>query len=209
MEDILKNLGWPHFTFIFAVIFIFIFKKSLSSFISRVKSIDKSGVKTSATPEAQREEDKKEAVQELLDAIGSSIVMQDLENRIKSDLLERSLEVKGDTITILIKHLAAARILLSFEQIHSLIFGSQIFLLKELNEVAGQGKPKEFIDSYYQDVQKLFSEQLGSWTLEQYLSFLLGRLLITIADNTYHITNFGVEYLTWIVRNGRREDNPL
>ena len=147
--------------------------------------------------------------QELLDAIGSSIVLQDLESRIKSDLIERGLEVKGDTIIVLIKQLAAARILLSFEQIHNLIFGSQIFLLKKLNEVAGQGKPKEFIDSHYQHVQELFSDQLGGWTLEQYLSFLLGRLLITIADNTYHITNFGVEYLTWIVRNGRREDNPL
>lgn len=209
MEEILKNLGWPHFTFIFAVICIFVFKKPLSSFISRVRSIDKTGVKTSSTPEAQREEDKKEAVQELLDAIGSSIVLQDLENRIKSDLLKRSLVVKGDTITVLIKNLAAARILLSFEQIHNLIFGSQIFLLKKLNEVAGQGKPKEFIDSYYQHVHELFPEQLGSWTLEQYLSFLLSRSLITIAGNTYHITNFGVEYLTWIVRNGRREDNPL
>ena len=209
MEYILKNLGWQHFTFIFAVIFIFVFKKPLSSFISRVKSIDKSVVKTSATPEAQRKEDKKEAVQALLDAIGSSIVLQDLENRFKSDLLERGLEVKGDTITVLIKHLSAATILLSFEQIHNLIFGTQIFLLKKLNEVAEQGKQKEFIDSHYQHVQELFSEQLGSWTLEQYLSFLLGRSLITIADNTYHITNFGVEYLTWIVRNGKREDNPL
>ena len=79
-------------------------------------------------------------------------------------------------------------------QIHNLIFGSQILLLKKLNEVADQGKQKEFIDSHYQHVQELFSEQFGSWTLEQYLSFLLGRSLITIADNTYHITNFGVEY---------------
>lgn len=209
MEEILQNLGWPHFSFLFAVIFLFVFKKPLSSFISRVKSIDKSGVKTSATPEAQREEDKKEAVQELLDAIGTSIVLKDLEDRIKSDLLERGLETNGDTITVLIKLLAAAKILLGFEQIHNLIFGSQIFLLKKLNEVAGQGKPKEFIDSHYQNVQELFSEQLGSWTLEQYLSFLLNRSLITIADNSYHITNLGVEYLTWIVRSGRREDNPL
>jgi hypothetical protein len=209
MADILTNLGWPHFTFIFAVIFILVFKKPLYSFISRVKSIDKTGVKTSAAPEAQREEDKKEAVQDLLDVIGSSIVLKDLENRIKSDLHERGLESKGDTNTILIKHLAAARILLRFEQIHNFIFGSQIFLLKKLNEVAGQGMPKEFIDSHYQHVQELFSKQLGGWSLEQYLSFLLGRSLITISDNIYHITHFGVEYLTWIVRNGRREDNPL
>ena len=209
MVDILKILGWPHFTFIFAVIFIFAFKKPISSFISRVKSIDKFGVKTSATPEAQREKDKKEAVQDLLDAIGSSIVLQDLENRITSDLVERGLEVKGDTVTVLIKHLAATKTLLNFEQIHNFIFGSQIFLLKELNEVAGQGKPEEVIDAYYQHIQERFSEEFGSWTLKQYLAFLLGRSLITVAHNTYHITNLGVEYLTWIVRNGRRQDNPL
>ncbi|MBA7522092.1 hypothetical protein ES705_14205 [subsurface metagenome] len=209
MEEILKYLGWPHFTFLFLVFFVLIFRQHLAALISRVTSIDKSGIKASTTPEAQREEQKKEAVQELLNAIESSVVLQDIESRIKADLEKRGLETKGDSIAILIKHLAATKILLEFEQIYGLIFGSQIFLLKKLNEVAVQGKSKEFVLSHFKHVQELYPKLLVSWTLEQYLSFLMTRLLVKIKGNNYHITNLGIEYLTWIVRNGRREDNPL
>lgn len=101
---------------------------------------------------------------------------------------------------MLIKHLAASIILLDFEQIHNLIFGSQIFLLKKLNEVAGQGKAREFLATYFGHVKTLFPEQLGGWSLEQYFGFLIGRSLITIEADTFHITNLGVEYLAWVIK---------
>jgi len=100
-------------------------------------------------------------------------------------------------------------VLLEFEQIHNLIFGGQIFLLKKLNEVTGQGKPIEFVANHFEHVKGLFPEQLGDWSIEQYLAFLVERLLITTKGNISHITNLGVEYLTWVIRNGKREDNPL
>jgi hypothetical protein len=209
MEAIIKALGWPHVTLLFAIIFVFLFKKPLFGLISRITSIDKSGIKALQTPEVQREEQKKESVQQLLLAIGDSIVLRDIEGRIKADLQERGLETEGDTIKILIKHLAGTRVLLEFEQIHNLIFGSQIFLLKKLNEVAGQGKTIDFIVAHFKNVKSLFPEQLGGWTLEQYLAFLKGRILITIQGNIFHITNLGVEYLTWMARNGREENRPL
>jgi len=209
MEEIIKSLSWSHLTFLFAVFFVLLFRKPLFGLISRITSIDKSGIKASQTPEAQREEQKKESVQELLLVIGDSIVLRDVEGRIKADLKGRGLETDGDTIKVLIKHLGAAKILLEFEQIHNLIFGSQIFLLKKLNEVAGQGKPREFVAMHFEQIKSLFPELLGNWSSEQYLAFLLSRLLITIEGNVFHITNLGVEYLTWMIRNGRREDKPL
>lgn len=209
MEEIIKSLGWPHLTFLFTVFFVLLFKKPLFGLISRITSINKSGIKASQTPEAQREEQKKELVQQLLLSIGDSIVLQDIEGRIKVDFREKGLETEGDTIKVLIKHLAAAKILLEFEQIHNLIFGSQISLLKKLNEVAGQGKPKEYVSAYFEHIKSLFPEQLGNWSLEQYLAFLIGRLLITTKGDIFHITNLGVEYLTWMIRNGRQEDYPL
>lgn len=209
MEEIIKSLSWAHLTFLFAVFFVLLFRKPLLGLISRITSIDKSGIKASHTPEAQREEQKKESVQELLLVIGDSIVLRDVEGRIKADLKGRGLETDGDTIKVLIKHLGAAKILLEFEQIHNLIFGSQIFLLKKLNEVAGQGKPREFVAAHFEQIKSLFPELLGNWSSEQYLAFLLSRLLITIEGNVFHITNLGVEYLTWMIRNGRREDKPL
>jgi hypothetical protein len=209
MEGIIKAIGWPHLAFLFAVFFVLLFRKPLFGLISRITSIDKSGIKASHTPEAQREKQKKESVQQLLLAIGDSIVLQDIEGRIRADLKEKGLETDGDTIKVLIKHLAGTRVLLEFEQTHNLIFGSQIFLLKKLNEVAGQGKPVEFVSNHFEHVKGLFPRQLGDWSLEQYVAFLIGRSLITTEGNIFHITNLGVEYLTWMIRNGKREDNPL
>lgn len=209
MEGIIKAIDWPHLAFLFAVFFVLLFRKPLFGLISRITSIDKSGIKASQTPEAQREKQKKESVQQLLLAIGDSIVLQDIEGRIRADLKKKGLETEGDTIKVLIKHLAGTKVFLEFEQLHNLIFGSQIILLKKLNEVAGQGKPIEFVENHFENVKGLFPEQLGDWSLEQYLAFLVRRLLITTKGNISHITNLGVEYLTWMIRNGKREDKPL
>lgn len=209
MAQIVESFGWPHFAFLFSLVFVLLFRAQISGLLSRITSIDKSGIKAQAAPEAQREEKKKEAVQELLLAIGNSIVLQDIESRIRQHLESLNMETGGDTAKVLIKHLAATKLLLEFEQIHNLIFGSQIFLLKKLNEVAGQGKSDDIVTAHFENVKALFPDAFSDWTLEQYLSFLHARLLILHTDDVYHITNLGVEYLTWMVRNGRREDNPL
>lgn len=209
MEEILKALGWPHFSFLFALAFVLLFRSQLAGLISRVTSIGKEGVKAAPTPEAQREKQRTEAVQELLLAIGDSIVLREVEGRIKSDLENRGLELEGDTVKVLIKHLAASKILLEFEQVHNLIFGSQIFLLKKLNEVAGQGQKREYVITHFERAKELFKPEFDDWSFEQYMAFLIGRSLVTVDVETYHITNLGVEYLTWLARSGRSENRPL
>jgi hypothetical protein len=209
MEQVLKAIGWPHLTFLFCLIFLLLFRGQLASLISRITSISKSGVKAESIPEIQREKKKTEAVQELLLVIGNSIVLDDLEKRIRSELIDHGLGNDEDTIKVLIKHFAAAKLLLEFEQIYNLIFGSQIFLLKKLNEVVGQGKSNEFVELHFQHVKELFNKELGGWSFDQYMMFLLGRLLVVNNNGIYHITNFGVEFLTWMARNGRSEARPL
>ena len=115
----------------------------------------------------------------------------------------------GDTAKVLIRHLAGTQLLLSFEQIHNLIFGSQIFLLKKLNEVAGQGRPVAFVKGHIDHVKSIYPSAFGEWSYDQYLEFLYSRLLIVRHEYQIHITNNGVEYLTWVARNGRSENNSL
>ncbi|MEW6648021.1 MAG: hypothetical protein AB1450_12545 [Pseudomonadota bacterium] len=211
MEEILNAITWHHLTFIFAVIFIFAFRSPLSNLIRRTTKIDKEGLVAEPSAESQREDTKTstEAVQQLLDVVGNSIVINEQEQSIKNELTAKGLPSDTNTAKVLIKHLAGAQLLLAFERIHSSIFGSQIFLLKKLNEVAGQGRNTDFVHKHIDRVKELYPDNLGSWTYEQYLNFLFAQLLITKNDNQIHITNLGVEYLTWVARNGRREDNPL
>jgi len=209
VNDILNSINWPIVALVLGLVALFLFRAPIKDLISRTTSIDKSGLKTASTPEAQREDRKTEAVQELLAAIGESPSLLDVEERIRQDLDVRGLETTGDTVKVLIKHLAASQLLVQFEQIHNFIFGSQIFLLKRLNEVVGQGRHEDEVRSHFANVQKTFSEQLGKWTYDQYMGFLYDRSLVIRHGEVIHITNLGVEYLTWMARNGRSENAPL
>ncbi|MDP2169405.1 MAG: hypothetical protein Q8J96_03185 [Rhodocyclaceae bacterium] len=210
--DILSAITWHHLAFLFALAFIAIFRQPLSELIRRTTRIGKDGLSAGPAgpaPDAQREKFDPEAVQQLLDVIGNSIVITDIEGRVRTELKEKGLSAEGDTIKVLIRHLAGTKLLLSFEQIHNLIFGSQIFLLKKLNEVAGQGRPFSFVCSHIDHVKTLYPDELGEWSFDQYLEFMFSRLLIVRHGDQIHITNLGVEYLTWLARNGRSENNPL
>ena len=210
MPEIISAFGWPHFAFAFGLVFLLVFREQLRALLGRITSIDKSGIKTQPNPEIQREDPKKiEAAQELLLAIGNTVVLQDVEGRIRNDLTTRQLSVEGETTRVLIKYLAAAQVGLEFEQIQNLIFGSQIYLLKKLNEVSGQGQLPALVESHFEHVQKMFSESFADWSLENYLYFLFERTLILHQDGRYHITNLGKEYLVWMARTGRPESRPL
>ncbi|MDD9807103.1 MAG: hypothetical protein OXU34_02350 [Gammaproteobacteria bacterium] len=217
MIKIISSLGWPHVALIFAVFFTLVFWKPIAKFISNIKSIDKSGIKIAPNPDAQREEKERrqeavqqEAVQELLDVIGESPVLSNIENAIKSDLESRELDTKGDTIKVLIKHLAASKILAEFERIHNFIFGSQIRLLKDLNEIRPQGRAEETLQEYWEGVKIAFPEAtLKTWDSKKYLEFLVGSGLIIVLNKIYHITPLGIEFLTWMSRNGRPENKAL
>ncbi len=205
----MSAITWQHLTFVFALVFIYIFRQPISELIPKITKIGKDGVTAVSSPEAQREKAEPEAVQQLLDVIGSSIVIAETESRIKRDLIDRNLSAEGDAAKVLIRHLAGTQLLLTLEQIHSLIFGSQIFLLKKLNEVTGQGRPFSFVTAHIDHIKALYPSQLGEWSHEQYLEFLNTRGLIIRHTDQIHITNLGVEYLTWIARNGRTENNPF
>jgi hypothetical protein len=148
-------------------------------------------------------------VQELIDRIGDSLVIRDLENNIKAELQEKGLETESETAKVLLRHLAGTQLVLAFEKVHSLIFGSQIHLLKELNKAIPDGLPEAEVFTHFERVKQHFKEAFANWTEEQYLTFLYGHILINKDDNeNLHITNFGVEYLTWVARNGMDENKP-
>ena len=208
VPEIIAALGWPHFSFAFGLVFLF--RDQLKGLLGRITSIDKTGIKTQPNPEVQREDPKKiEAAQELMLAIGNTVVIQEIETRVKSDLVGRSLDVEGETTKVLIKYLAASMVALEFEQIQNLIFGSQIFLLKKLNEVSGQGKSSAAVLSHFEHVQKMFPDSFNEWSMEKYLHFLFARKLVVHTDGNYHITNLGNEYLVWMTRTGRSENNAF
>lgn len=205
MVNIVKDVAWP----IVVLLFMFLFRTQIASLISRITSIDKSGVKTSQAPESQREQQNTEAAQELLHTISKSVVQREREERIKSYLKDNSLEVEGDTVKLLIAELATTQLRLEFEQIHNVIFGSQIFLMKRLNEAYGRTLSKEMVVAHFDQARKTFRPNFDSYSFDQYMIFLQRMSLVTVTGDAYHITDYGIEYLTWMTRIGNSENRPL
>lgn len=146
-------------------------------------------------------------VQELIDRIGNSLVITELENSIKKELAEKGLDTSGETNKVLLRHLAGTQMLLYFEKIHATIFGSQIRLLRLLN--SSNKLSEEDVFKYFSDVKKRFSDTLNSWSVEDYLGYLYNSSLISKENDKIFITNLGVEYLVWITRYKITEDKPL
>jgi len=211
MEEILNAIKWHHLAFPFALVFIIFFKQPLTNLITRVTSIDKKGLKVGPSPESQREktETTNETVQQLLNLVGNSIVINEKEEIIKKELEETGLSTDGDAVKVLIKHLVGTQLLLAFEQVYSSIFGSQIVLLKKLNEVKGQGMNEELVNKHIETAKNSYPVELGNWAADEYLWFLRSYLLIVNIGDQIHITNLGVEYLTWMARNGYSENKVL
>ncbi len=172
MPDIpalITSIGWPQAALFFGLIFIAAFFGPIRRFIERIKSVGKDGVTTSAVealPSAQVAEQKKKAVEDLM-RLPDSALLKELEAVILQDLGARHLDTESGTTKVLVRHLAATQIALEFEQVHGVIFGSQIYLLKKLNEAEPVGLKTSLIDRHFEHVQELFSEQLGSWSKDK------------------------------------------
>lgn len=211
ISKLLSSIGWPQAALLFGLVFIAVFFGPVRRFIERIRSVGKDGVTTAAVealPSAQIAEQKKKAVEDLM-RMPDSALLKELEDIILKDLKNRQLDTASDTTKVLARHLAATQIALEFEQVHGLIFGSQIYLLKQLNEAATVGLEAAVVDRHFESAQKLFSQQLGSWTRDDYLQFLFDRVLIRKDGNTYRITVRGNDFLMWIVRKGRSENRAL
>ena len=210
MENALKlvgSLGWPHAALIFGVFFVLLFRKQIQEFILKIKKVGKEGVSTETNPAAQVEEDKEKSFQEIME-LGDSPFILEAEAAFRKKFEAKGLEMEGKTAKALLRFLTVTQIALDFEQAHSVIFGSQIYLLKKLNEVTGQGLDQNFLDKHLESIKNLFPK-LSEWDIQKYLHFLFSRNLLTNQSGNYHITVKGVEFLVWLAKTGHSENRPL
>jgi hypothetical protein len=204
-SEISKSLAWP----ICLGIVVTVFHKQISNLIQRIVKIDKEGITAISISEYQLEDSKISADQLLHDSFNKSNALVSYENNIRIFLKGNSQDTTENNVDLLVAHLAVTQLLLSFEQIHRQIFGSQIFLLKKLNEVALHGRPFSYLNDHFVHVKNLYTDVFNEWSVDQYLQFLFVNSLILRNDNQIRITDKGVEYLIWIYRNGIQDNKPL
>jgi hypothetical protein len=206
LMEILESISWPHITLILGVVFLLLFRKEIGNVILRIKRFGKEGVHVDDELIPQKTEETETS--SILDhiEIEKTVLLKVVEGSIFQDLENRGLDYGSDTTKVLVRNLAVERIRLEHEQTYSAIFGSQILLLKKLNEVMGSGREREYIEGIFASVKKHYPEEFSNWTVDIYSRFLFDRSLITIQDDNFHITDKGQDFLIWLARTGKQED---
>lgn len=202
-----SSMGWPQVTLLLGVLSVIIFRKEIGGLIGRLTKIGASGITVSPSlnpvqPKASTEE-----------SVSSAVVNTDhlkdypnLTNQQKENLRKEILAIDRENLVgYLTENLAYARGLWVFENIFNFIYAGQIALLNMLNRRQGVGLAKSDLPILWAQHQKKLSPILDSWDGEVYMSFLYAHGLIMDQGETVQITRIGVEFLTWMARNGRYE----
>lgn len=211
-KDLHVELGWPFAVFLIVVFISLMFRRQLAGLIDRATRIDRTGISAEVNVESQQKTSpqNREAIESLLAEVGGSPVVTEKENVIRANIENRGVTIEeGELVDVLIKHLALSQIILEFEQIYNLIFGSQIHLLKALNSSFQQGLPVESLNEHFEYFRSLSPAPSDTWTVELYSNLLITRRLIDIRENRLYLTGYGLEFLLWMTRNGRAESKPL
>lgn len=204
IKSLIVAISWPHITLIFGVIFLFLFRSQIGIAIAKIRSVTKSGVIMDVELAPQTQDKKNTNILPHIE-IEKTVLLEEVERAIFSDLESRGLDHESDTTKVLVRNLAVVNINLEHEQTYYLIFGSQIALLKALNEVSGSGRSEDYVTAFYSTVKEKFKEEFSSWNLDTYLTFLRDKSLITYENSNWHISNKGQDFLIWLAKNGKRE----
>jgi hypothetical protein len=204
----MEMLIWPGVVLLLIVVFLIAFRRQIGEKIGRVAQLGRSGVTFTSS-------DEKKAIQvsarDVSDLFGSndSRLLIEVEKYIKNDLANQTFPSEQEKIDYLIRHLALSRLYQEFEQCYARVFGSQIFLLKRLNEVLGIGRDVAFIKDHFEQAQKIFAPAFDDWSSDTYMRYLFDNSLVTQRDNAIHITIKGIGFLVWLTKAGRNESKGL
>ena len=202
----MEYLAWPAAVVIIAVIFMIVFRTAIAKLIDRIREVTPKGIKA-GDDQTQTHIPSDRAVDDLMKAF-DSVVIRGNEQLVYDDLKERGLDTTGDTVKVLVRHLASTQVQLHLEIILSGIWQSQVRILEVLNN-AGPSLMDEYLLPIYEEAAGKYPAAFKDYSFEAYLGHLIrGRLVIQDGD-AYSITDLGIEFLQYMVRTGRRPVRPF
>lgn len=203
------------FTVLFPVLVLFIFFRLVTKYPHNLYSPrdfrdDESflnAMRDSQNKPAKGEESAAQ-IEDLMKFAEGFKIIEMQEKSIEADLTKRKLDYSSDTAKVLIHHLAASQVLQWFERTYAIIFGSQIMLLKLLNEKS-LGYPFADVHIYYENIKNQYPVEYASWNVDNYLNFLFNSNLISKDGEMIRITDFGREFLVLLTKSGYSEFKRL
>jgi hypothetical protein len=210
----MKYLVWPAAFVVFAIFFVSFFRHNIRTILDRIAPLLDRVRK--AGPLEMTPAPTSEQVTAVENAASAAHVPSPLENQvlrlreeaIRSDLDTRVPNNPDAQREALITHLAATQLVLSFEVINRLIWGSQIDLLLHVN-TRPEGTTRNELQPFYETAVAQHPGGLQDYPYDRYLNFLVSQGLLVSTNNTFQITAFGQEFLAHLARTRATYRRPF
>jgi hypothetical protein len=212
-DQLIKYGMWPVSVLIFCLIVVIVFYKRIGPILDKVgPAIDRlkraGPIELASAPPSQQPID--------VHAKSPEETFHPLENPL---LKERETAIRRDVETLfptdmtgrvdsLVTHLAATQLVLAFESINKLIWGSQLELLLHVNS-SFTGVAIDELNVFYEKAASAHETGLKDYPFEQYLGFLINSGLLIRTNDRVFITPFAKEFLAHLARSGATYLRPL
>lgn len=192
--DLIKGTIWP----ISIIFLILIFKNDIRLLLPRLRKFGVQGVEVDPVDNQRRAEPDIGSTRNSKAIISNNTpVISAVESRILKNLEQFD---KSDHESILVRALAEEQLVSTFERINRLIFGSQLLMLRRLNDQNSM-LITEAEQIYETEAKMKYNEEYKDQTFQNWLDFLLKMELIYIRDDKLYITIYGIEMLAYYTRH--------
>ncbi len=202
--SIIQILAWP----LVVLIIFLILKTPIKNFINRIKGIGykdthiDAGLPTKQegdTPIEKLSKDKSNAsIDKILNLFAPETVKSLKEAVIKeSDL--NTFKTPDEREQVLLSYSQVIYLIMHFNKIYNIIYGSQIRILQRLN--ASVFETKDTLRPFYDDAKSAFPKMYESYSYDSYINFLLINFLIIEEGKSIKITILGKDFLKYIVES--------
>jgi hypothetical protein len=195
----MEHFIWPGVVVLLVGFALCLLRKSLSRLVDRITHIDKTGVRAAAQEVAEIEEKRMIPSRDLMEVAFSSVI-KDQEKLLRDYLENIRFGSPQEREALLLRTLARSQVYAQFDRISMLIYGSQLELLVDASSrpagIDADGVKEKF--RAVKSADPAFHEQT---TFDSYRNFLLGTNLLGIEGDRLKITQFGKEFLKFLVDN--------
>lgn len=180
-----------------AVTALAMFYKPIARLIDRISGASKDGITFERPQEVGEVNPALLSFTNLMkEPVSASILER--EKTVQNQLQAFNLKSEEEKISALARALATARVALEFNNIANTIFGSQITLLVQLSGTHN-GITQHQAETIFEHAKAAFPELHGDRKIDDWLMYLRSNNLITSIENKIDITQFGTDFLKYLV----------
>lgn len=189
-------VNWPVATTILGGLAIFAFRPALSRLVDRLQSASKDGIKFDRPQSSSPPQIPLTFIELMNLPLSPSAALR--EQEITDQLHQWQIQEPSQQAAALARALARTYVNFEFSVIANTVFGSQVLILEHLTSEP-QGLAIADANDVYALAQSQSPELHAERTAEEWINYMIVRRLITAAEDSIAITQYGRDFLKFLI----------